>query len=76
MNRYRDNGSIRWIASALLSVVLAGWASNNKFGTLGGLRAAGTVVIRMLPGQSGDPRQMGCSRKLEKRAHGWEITPL
>jgi hypothetical protein len=29
VNRYRDNGSIRWIASALLSVVLAGCGGND-----------------------------------------------
>ena len=40
------------------------------------LRAAGTVVIRELPGQPGDPAQMGCAHRLDKQGEGWEIVPL
>jgi ATP phosphoribosyltransferase regulatory subunit len=40
------------------------------------LRASGTVVIRELPGQSGDPAQSGCSHQLQKQADGWKILPL
>ncbi len=40
------------------------------------LRAAGRVVIRALPGQSGSAAQMGCAYRLEKQAGGWEILPL
>lgn len=40
------------------------------------LRAAGTVVIRELPGQLGDPAQMGCEYRLQKQADTWEIVPL
>jgi ATP phosphoribosyltransferase regulatory subunit len=40
------------------------------------LRAAGTVVIRELPGQQGDPAQMGCAYRLQKQADTWDIVPL
>jgi ATP phosphoribosyltransferase regulatory subunit len=40
------------------------------------LRAAGTVVIRELPGQQGDPAQMGCAYRLQKQADGWDLVPL
>ncbi len=40
------------------------------------LRAAGTVVIRELPGQAGDPAQMGCAHRLVKQAGSWDIVPL
>jgi ATP phosphoribosyltransferase regulatory subunit len=40
------------------------------------LRAAGTVVIRELPGQAGDPAQMGCVHRLHKQVDSWEIAPL
>ncbi len=40
------------------------------------LRAAGRVVIRALPGQSGSAAEMGCAFRLEKQAEGWEILPL
>ena len=40
------------------------------------LRAAGMVVIRALPGQSGEPAEMGCSQQLQKQADKWEIVPL
>ena len=40
------------------------------------LRAAGTAVIRALPGQSGDVAEMGCSQQLQKQADTWEIVPL
>jgi len=40
------------------------------------LRAQGRVVICELPGQRGDPVQMGCHFKLQKQAEGWEIVPL
>lgn len=40
------------------------------------LRAAGSVVIRELPGQGGDPAQAGCTHCLHQQAGGWEIVPL
>lgn len=40
------------------------------------LRAAGTVVIRELPGQPGDPAQMGCAYRLQKQDEGWTTVPL
>lgn len=40
------------------------------------LRTAGSVVIMNLPGQSGDPAEMGCSHRLEKRTDGWAVVPL
>ena len=40
------------------------------------LRTAGTIVIRELPGQQGDPAQMGCAHRLQKQADTWEIVPL
>ena len=40
------------------------------------LRATGTVVIRELPGQAGDPAQMGCAHRLQKQAGAWEIVPI
>lgn len=40
------------------------------------LRAAGTVVIRELPGQAGDPREMGCAYRLQKQAGTWDVVPL
>jgi ATP phosphoribosyltransferase regulatory subunit len=40
------------------------------------LRAAGTAVIRELPGQAGDPGEMGCSHRLERRGAAWELVPI
>ena len=40
------------------------------------LRASGRVVIRELPGQTGDPVQMGCSYRLQKQAETWDVIPL
>ncbi len=40
------------------------------------LRAAGQVVIRALPGQEGNPAEMGCSHRLEKQAEQWAVVPL
>lgn len=40
------------------------------------LRAAGSIVIRELPGQSGDPAEMGCSHRLHKQAGTWDLVPL
>mgnify|MGYP000393911912 CR=1 FL=1 len=40
------------------------------------LRAKGTAVIRELPGQSGDPTEMGCSYRLQEQAGGWDLVPL
>lgn len=40
------------------------------------LRSAGNVVISELPGQAGDPSQMGCSHRLQKQAGGWDLVPL
>lgn len=40
------------------------------------LRAAGSVVIQELPGQVGDPAQMGCSYRLQKQADQWDLVPL
>ena len=40
------------------------------------LRAAGSVVIRELPGQAGDPAEMGCAYRLQKQAGAWDIVPL
>lgn len=40
------------------------------------LRAAGRVVVRALPGQTGDGREMGCGHWLVKRAGDWRVEPL
>ncbi|MCB1723025.1 MAG: ATP phosphoribosyltransferase regulatory subunit [Chromatiaceae bacterium] len=40
------------------------------------LRAAGSVVIRELPGQAGEPAQMGCSHRLQKQGGAWDLVPL
>ncbi len=40
------------------------------------LRAQGRVVISELPDQRGDPAEMGCRFKLQKKTEGWEIVPL
>ena len=40
------------------------------------LRAAGSVVIRELPGQTGDAAEMGCAYRLQKQAGAWDIVPL
>lgn len=40
------------------------------------LRAAGTVVISELPGQGGDPAEMGCSHRLRKQVDAWDLVPL
>ena len=45
-------------------------------GRIAELRAEGTVVIRTLPGQGGDPAQMGCAYRLEKQAGQWDLVPL
>ena len=43
---------------------------------IGELRAAGSVVISELPGQSGEPTQMGCTYRLQKQAGVWDLVPL
>jgi ATP phosphoribosyltransferase regulatory subunit len=40
------------------------------------LRAEGRVVIQALPGEPGDPREMGCRHRLENRDGRWEVVPL
>lgn len=40
------------------------------------LRGAGSVVISELPGQAGEPAQMGCSHRLQKQAGSWDLVPL
>jgi ATP phosphoribosyltransferase regulatory subunit len=40
------------------------------------LRAAGTVVIQALPGQPGDPEEMGCAHRLLKQGDQWDVVPL
>ena len=40
------------------------------------LRADGAVVIRALPGQTGDPAEMGCSQCLQKIDGQWTVVPL
>ena len=40
------------------------------------LRAAGSVVVQELPGQSGDPAEMGCTHRLHKQAGSWDLIPL
>ena len=40
------------------------------------LRASGERVIQELPGQMGDPSEMGCRRKLIKQAGDWIIQTL
>jgi ATP phosphoribosyltransferase regulatory subunit len=40
------------------------------------LRASGTVVVRELPGQTGDPVEMGCTYRLQEQAGGWDLVPL
>lgn len=40
------------------------------------LRGAGSVVISELPGQAGEPAQMGCSHRLKKQAGSWDLVPL
>lgn len=40
------------------------------------LRDAGAVVVRLLPGQAGDPAEMGCSRCLERQGDTWVVVPL
>lgn len=43
---------------------------------VGELRAAGAVVIRELPGQNGDPAEMGCSQCLRNVDGEWVVVPL
>lgn len=40
------------------------------------LRAAGEVVISELPGQAGDPTQMGCAFRLSKQKDNWDLVPI
>ena len=40
------------------------------------LRRQGTVVIRELPGQSGDARAMGCTHVLARAGEGWQKVAL
>ncbi|MCB1874602.1 MAG: ATP phosphoribosyltransferase regulatory subunit [Chromatiales bacterium] len=40
------------------------------------LRDQGERVIRELPGQSGEAREMRCNRRLMRRGGGWEIVPI
>ncbi len=40
------------------------------------LRARGERVIRELPGQAGEPGEMGCDRRLVERNGKWEVAPL
>lgn len=40
------------------------------------LRAEGTTVIQFLPGQSGNPQDLGCNAVLEHHDHRWIVKPL
>ncbi len=40
------------------------------------LREQGKIVVRELPGQTGDARSMGCSHILVEQDDGWKIQPL
>jgi ATP phosphoribosyltransferase regulatory subunit len=40
------------------------------------LRAKGEIVISELPGQKGDPTDMGCDRKLVRKAGAWKVVKL
>ncbi|MEN8261393.1 MAG: ATP phosphoribosyltransferase regulatory subunit, partial [Pseudomonadota bacterium] len=40
------------------------------------LRASGRIVIRELPGQTGDAVDMGCGYILEKQQGEWMVSPL
>ncbi len=40
------------------------------------LRKRGERVIRELPGQAGEPAELGCDRRLVERNGKWEVAPL
>lgn len=40
------------------------------------LRAAGSIVIRQLPGQAGSAADLGCTALLEKQNQSWVVKPL
>jgi len=40
------------------------------------LRRSGRVVIRALPGQQGDPREMGCTHELKHDGQAWVLKDL
>ena len=57
--------------------ILAPWGNEAALAArIGALRAAGEVVVRELPGQAGDPRESGCTRRLDRQGDEWVIVPL
>lgn len=40
------------------------------------LRAQGTVVVQALPGQTGQPAEMGCTLRLHQQQAEWSLIPL
>ncbi len=58
---------------AVLAPVAADQALEMKIAEL---RASGVVVIRELPGQPGDPAEMGCTQRLQESKTGWDLVPL
>ena len=57
--------------------VFAPWPGDTVLNELiGRLRGQGAIVIRELPGQSGDARAMGCTHELVRSGGGWEKVAL
>jgi ATP phosphoribosyltransferase regulatory subunit len=68
-------GSRRWSAPA--GAILAPDVNDPMLeSTVSALRAAGEIVIRELPGQSGSPADMGCDRVLRRAASEWVVETL
>ena len=43
---------------------------------IGALRAAGWIVVRELPGQTGGAAELGCTHRLQSANGDWELIPL
>ena len=75
-----DAGKLFRLAPRTAEPTLAIYAPNSMmpgfYDVVDKLRAQGETVISELPGQPGDPRDLGCDRELRMEQGQWQVRPL
>ena len=69
-------GSVQMASPKDVVLVLAVAADPSLEQQIAALRAAGHVVIRALPNQTGTPTEQGVQHTLSKTDQGWVLTPV